>query len=263
MGTCMIIKSSPNSSELTSAEQKAHQGIQDGLINAASSDKKAKKLLLLGAGSSGKSTLFKQLKCIHGWGFENAEFLESRHNIRQNIVLCIIKLLQESEKLHSSKIIDKYVNLKDSKIMECIGCIASFKDESFEYDQELDWNGMENLGNALDTIWNLEAIQLTFNERGRFAIPDNMDYFLKKVTSIFMEDYYPSHYDVLRTRIRTTGMIENKYEVNDIFFNIYDVGGQRNERRKWIHSFENVTAVIFVAALNHYNRVLFEDEQKN
>merc|ERR1712154_753999 len=33
--------------------------------------------------------------------------------------------------------------------------------------------------------------------------------------------------------------------------------------RKWIHSFENVTAVIFVAALNHYNCVLFEDEKKN
>merc|ERR1712113_748190 len=69
--------------------------------------------------------------------------------------------------------------------------------------------------------------------------------------------------DVLRTRIRTTGMIETRYEINDVFFNIYDVGGQRNERRKWIHSFENVTCVIFVAALNHYNCVLFEDEEKN
>ena len=36
---------------------------------------------------------------------------------------------------------------------------------------------------------------------------------------------------------------------------IYDVGGQRNERRKWIHCFDDVTAVIFVAAINEYDQV--------
>lgn len=41
------------------------------------------------------------------------------------------------------------------------------------------------------------------------------------------------------------------------------VGGQRNERKKWIHCFENVTAVLFVAALSEYNQVLYEDETQN
>ena len=80
---------------------------------------------------------------------------------------------------------------------------------------------------------------------------------------IFKEDYVPTHEDVLKTRIRTTGMIETKYEINDVFFNIYDVGGARNERKKWIHSFENVAAVIYFVSLNHYNATLFEDESKN
>ena len=43
----------------------------------------------------------------------------------------------------------------------------------------------------------------------------------------------------------------------------FDVGGQRNERKKWIHCFENVTAVIFVAALSEYDQVLYEDETTN
>ena len=178
-------------------------------------------------------------------------------------VLSIIKLLHQSEVLYNSEIIGESVNLEDNKIHEAIKCIASFKDESFEFDAEFDWNEMEKLGNGIDLIWNLSAIQLTYSQRGRFAIPDNIDYFFKKVTSIFIEDYYPSHQDVLRTRIRTTGMIETKYEINKVFFNIYDVGGQRNERRKWIHSFADVTAVLFVSALNHYHCVLFEDEKKN
>jgi hypothetical protein len=42
-----------------------------------------------------------------------------------------------------------------------------------------------------------------------------------------------------------------------------DVGGQRNERRKWIHCFEDVTAIIFVAALSEYDQVLEEDNETN
>ena len=86
---------------------------------------------------------------------------------------------------------------------------------------------------------------------------------MARVTQIFGEEYYPNHNDVLKTRIRTSGLIETKYNIHNVMFHIVDVGGQRNERRKWIHSFENVTAVLFVSALNHYNRVLFEDEGKN
>ena len=44
---------------------------------------------------------------------------------------------------------------------------------------------------------------------------------------------------------------------------MYDVGGQRNERRKWIHCFEDVTAVIFVAAISEYDQKLFEDGATN
>ncbi len=39
-----------------------------------------------------------------------------------------------------------------------------------------------------------------------------------------------------------------------------DVGGQRSERRKWIHCFENVTSIIFLAALSEYDQVLYESE---
>ena len=38
-----------------------------------------------------------------------------------------------------------------------------------------------------------------------------------------------------------------------------DVGGQRSERKKWIHCFEGVTAIIFCVALSEYDLVLAED----
>lgn len=39
---------------------------------------------------------------------------------------------------------------------------------------------------------------------------------------------------------------------------MFDVGGQRSERKKWIHCFENVTSIIFCVALSEYDQVLLE-----
>jgi len=53
------------------------------------------------------------------------------------------------------------------------------------------------------------------------------------------------------------------FVVDGVSFRMYDVGGQRNERRKWIHCFDNVHAVMFVAAISEYDQMLFEDDRQN
>ena len=40
-----------------------------------------------------------------------------------------------------------------------------------------------------------------------------------------------------------------------------DIGGQRSERKKWIHCFEGVTAIIFLVALSEYDLCLAEDQE--
>ena len=69
------------------------------------------------------------------------------------------------------------------------------------------------------------------------------------------DDYVASVDDLLRTRVRTSGIVEEVYTIDGVVFVMYDVGGQRNERKKWIHCFDNVTAVIFVVALSEYDQV--------
>lgn len=44
---------------------------------------------------------------------------------------------------------------------------------------------------------------------------------------------------------------------------LIDVGGQRNERKKWIHCFEGVTAIIFVSSLSEYDQKCYEDDSTN
>jgi len=69
-----------------------------------------------------------------------------------------------------------------------------------------------------------------FDHAGRFASPD----------------FTPNQEDMLRARIKTTGIRELRFTIKDVEFTIVDVGGQRSERRKWIHCFDNVTSIIYL-----------------
>ena len=52
-------------------------------------------------------------------------------------------------------------------------------------------------------------------------------------------------------------------QFGDVNFRLVDVGGQRSERRKWIHCFEDVSSIIFIASLAEYNMCLVEDAKVN
>lgn len=102
--------------------------------------------------------------------------------------------------------------------------------------------------------------------------------------------YVPTLQDVLRVRVPTTGIIEYPFDLSKVIFRynrqnikkqlksgrqkavrdgwdgvvlrMVDVGGQRSERRKWIHCFDSVTSIIFLAAVSEYDQVLYESENE-
>jgi GTPase SAR1 family protein len=86
---------------------------------------------------------------------------------------------------------------------------------------------------------------------------------LTEIDRISSPGWVPTNDDILRSRVRTTGIQEETYIIDKVEFAMFDVGGQRNERKKWIHCFDQVTAVIFVAAISEYNQVLYEDNSMN
>ncbi len=91
---------------------------------------------------------------------------------------------------------------------------------------------------------------------------DKNSYF-DSIGRISQPDYLPNDQDVLRSRVKTTGITETTFIIGELTYRMFDVGGQRSERKKWIHCFENVTTILFLVAISEYDQLLFEDETVN
>jgi guanine nucleotide-binding protein G(i) subunit alpha len=91
----------------------------------------------------------------------------------------------------------------------------------------------------------------------------NFTSYFDSIERIAQPDYLPSDQDVLRSRVKTTGITETTFIIGDLTYRMFDVGGQRSERKKWIHCFENVTTILFLVAISEYDQLLFEDETVN
>ena len=95
---------------------------------------------------------------------------------------------------------------------------------------------------------------------------------------MFYPSYQPLDQDILHCRTTTTGITETVFRLKSHELHMLDVspspfptfatlligsnsqvGGQKSERRKWIHCFEDVTSVLFLVSLNGYDMSLSED----
>jgi len=121
----------------------------------------------------------------------------------------------------------------------------------------------EKIGIAIKALWQDPGILLTWKRRAEFQIVESIKFYFNEIERIMKDDYVASQQDMLIARVRTSGIVTEKYVIDKKNFEMYDVGGQRNERKKWIHCFDDVTAVIFVAALSEYDQSLFEDSSTN
>jgi GTPase SAR1 family protein len=173
-------------------------------------------------------------------GFKDADRDQFVAIIRSNVVVSIRTLAQKAEEFGN--------HVEATEEAEAVKALVD--------DAVLD----AGLGEKIARLWADEGIQDTYAVRARFQLNDSAKYFLDKVEKISEPGYKPSEDDVLRARVRTSGIVRSQFVIRNVPFECYDVGGQRSERRKWIHCFDNVDAVIFVAAISEYDQVLYEDE---
>lgn len=205
------------------------------------------KLLLLGPGESGKSTLFKQLIQLYGKGFNDNTRRPYIAIIYTNIIISMKILIKYSKTIKGCAVAPDIVHA-------CRKLVNEVKN-----DQEVD----SEIANLIEVIWADAGIKNTYKNRSQFQLAEACEYYFRNIQVIGKDDYLPSYNDVLRVRARTTGIVETTFVSQGRRFRLLDVGGQRSERKKWYHCFEDVTCVIFVAALSEYDQVLYEDGRTN
>ena len=212
----------------------------DLALEAAHEEEKYKhKILLLGAGECGKSTVVKQIKLIWkvGGGPSEREKQECILPLRRNCVEAMQTLLNASRTLK--------ISLGNSKLQS-----------DFDELVQLDSNATltPELAIKIDSLWHDSGIKATFDRRTEFWNMDATPYYLNEIIRIAEPDFEPTEDDMVMTRVRTTGIVVTSVEEPPFTYQVVDVGGQRSERRKWIHCFDDVRAIIFLEGLAGYNQ---------
>ncbi|KDR09357.1 guanine nucleotide-binding protein subunit alpha homolog [Zootermopsis nevadensis] len=208
------------------------------------------KLLLLGAGESGKSTFLKQMRIIHGIKFEPELVKEYQHVIYQNIVKGMKVLVDARDKLNIP-----WENSNNSGHGHHI--------LKYENRMMLDDRLFLHYAPSLQSLWKDSGIRKAFDRRREFQLSDSVQYFFNDLERIARTDYVPSHLDILHARKATKGITEFVIRINNIPFQFVDVGGQRSQRQKWFQCFDSVTSILFLVSSSEYDQVLLEDRRTN
>jgi len=208
------------------------------------------KLLLLGAGESGKSTIVKQMKIIHDIGYSGEECLQYQPVVYSNTIQSLMAIIRAMGQL---RIDFRDPSRADDARQFFAMASAPGEDGKLSYE----------LGMIMKRLWADNGVQACFLRSREYQLNDSAAYYLNSLDRISSPNYRPTQQDVLRTRVKTTGIIETQFKFKNLHFKMFDVGGQRSERKKWIHCFEGVTAIIFCVALSGYDLVLAEDEEMN
>jgi len=208
------------------------------------------KLLLLGTGESGKTTITKQLKILNGDGVPEAELLAYKPVITHCVLTAYKNIICAAESFGQIPLLNSTPELKEA--VNFFLNVEPLKDEL---------NPKVSL--YIKNLWASPVIQDTLTKYGQFQLPDNTYYLTEHIERICKTGYIPTQEDYLQFRSRTTGIMEMEFSIESYKFRIVDVGGQRSERKKWIKIFEGVTGIIFCVALSEYDQKLFEDEKVN
>jgi len=232
----------------TDEEAQANKHIEAELRQGRKKIESEIKLLLLGAGESGKSTFAKQMKFLFMDGFSKEERDSYKSIIASNTV-------------GSMRVLVAAATDMGIEIVQQKEAAARFMQET----SGTQFNGhlTPAIGKDIKALWTDPAVRAVFARSAEFQLNDSAAYYFDNIDRITAPEYVVSQEDVLRSRTKTTGIIETEFDVENVHFRMVDVGGQRSERKKWMYCFQDVTAVIFCVAMSEYDLKLYEDDVTN
>ncbi|KAI9623734.1 hypothetical protein H4Q26_014463 [Puccinia striiformis f. sp. tritici PST-130] len=207
------------------------------------------KMLLLGAGEAGKSTILKQMRLIHAGSFTTVERDHHRELIFSNIIDSIQAILRAMRTIQ--------IEFQDKSLEAAASMIEPLSTSMNDHDMNTE------VFTAIRCLWNDGGVQACYKRSTEYQLCDSAAYYFDSIDRISQRNYTPDDQDILRSRLKTKGISETMFVIGDLNYRMLDVGGQRSERQKWIHCFENVTLIVFLAAISEYDQFLREENSVN
>ncbi|XP_046986569.1 guanine nucleotide-binding protein G(f) subunit alpha [Schistocerca americana] len=216
------------------------------------------KLLLLGTGESGKTTILKQMKILHISGYTVSERREKVAEILQNVHESIYDIVRNMRLLNPPLDLENSNNEKSLKYIVQLGPDgpSTFSEEYFQH---------------VEALWKDRSVQMSYRRSNEYQLIDSAKYFLDQLETLKRPDYVPSDQDILRSRKTTTEIqkiefslkIPKRYGGGSQTFWMFDVGGQRGARKKWIQVFDGIRSVLFLVACSDFDQTLREQTSTN
>jgi GTPase SAR1 family protein len=197
------------------------------------------KVVFLGNANAGKTTLLKQVKIGFSGGFSEDRRMEYRPVIWENVLTSALT----------------------------IGAAADKFGFHFSSDAQSAMNKIRSVAKAdADTLkliivmWEDAAFLKAFDRRSEYELSDSTVYFKDRLVQLADNSYCPTEQDVLRARQKTRGRRDLPFEFEGMRYRFYDVGGQREERKKHWSSMSkghvDRSFIVFVVSLSSYNELV-------
>ncbi|KAF9943333.1 guanine nucleotide-binding protein subunit alpha [Mortierella alpina] len=232
------------------------------------------KLLILGPAETGKTTVLKQLKLLYGRKGLDAERETYRRIVHLNVMKAIQALIEGLEETN--------IPLEDPANIPHLDMVADHIESALKKYSVTSIHGFTNpaiprkitdakaetdmfaeMAPAIKALWADGSIQKIFHTCTQLKIQDSAKYFLDTVDRISHPEYIPSDDDILQARVKTLAVTEHVFHIENVAYRIYDVGGQKSLRKYWAPYFDDVNAVIFMAALSAYDQPCEDDARLN
>ncbi|KAF9425659.1 guanine nucleotide-binding protein subunit alpha [Entomortierella beljakovae] len=249
---------------LSRSDQKRAKAVSDAIDRTLRADKEREqkeggiKLLILGPSETGKTTVLKQLKLLYG-----KKGLESeRQTYRRVVHLNVMKAMQGLvEGLHATN--TPLGNPENEEHVEILSELEStlkrysisavnqinpaiprkITEAKAESDMFLE------LVPSIKALWADSGIQSTYNKGGILLnIQDSAKYFLDEIDRIAEPEYVPTDNDIIQARVRTLAVTEHIFNIDNVAYSPY---------------FDDVNAIIFMAALSAYDQNCEDDPKLN
>ncbi|PCH33175.1 heterotrimeric G-protein alpha subunit GPA2-like protein [Wolfiporia cocos MD-104 SS10] len=243
MGACMS-----SGGDLTDEDKRLHREAEKSLKEAKARLAKQVKVLLLGSGDSGKSTILKQMRLIHKVPFSSQEVESYRQLVFNNLTHGLKYLVDSMEDMELA------ISPDNEELVQLIADAPDIKDGEPYPTIYLE---------PLRKLWEDPNVQKAWERGNEAALPDNLIYYFSQLDRLFDPTYVPHEQDIVQARARTIGITETVFQLKDHEMLMVDVGGQKSERRKWIHCFQDVTSILFLVSLSGYDQCLVEDKDAN